>query len=420
MLNSLKRHLIDFAIRLRNWFVVTLPLFMLRITDVARRKQNGNLRYLILSCDPMEPTGSMGDMAMLAALMQALVSKQPGAKFTLIGTYAHQLEIAQIGLVEVSPAWVGIKGVLRFDKLLRRHKAFFALGADVMDGKYGASLVCQMISYCNHAANLSIPSTILGFSFNSTPRLPAVYALAKVHSAVNLNVRDASSLARFSTATGRSGVMAADVAFLLKPDDSAVDAVDEWIVKMRRSKHVLVGVNLSAHALQGIRDRTGEAAFINGLAKQLAGLGTDLNIAYLLIPHDYKKRGGDVALLKNLQDSLNSKSYLQSYYVETKSPARIKSLVGRLDLVVTGRMHLAIAALGMGTPTLCMAYQDKFEGLYAHFDLPASELLQADTLQMAELGSCIHEALRRRELTVQKIKGRIPAVIRLAERNLEM
>ena len=40
-----------------------------------------------------------------------------------------------------------------------------------------------------------------------------------------------------------------------------------------------------------------------------------------------------------------------------------------VDLVLTGRMHLAIAALGMGTPPLCVAYMDKFEGLFHLFDI---------------------------------------------------
>jgi len=35
--------------------------------------------------------------------------------------------------------------------------------------------------------------------------------------------------------------------------------------------------------------------------------------------------------------------------------------------VITGRMHLAIAALGMGTPVICLTYQDKFDGLMEYF-----------------------------------------------------
>ena len=47
----------------------------------------------------------------------------------------------------------------------------------------------------------------------------------------------------------------------------------------------------------------------------------------------------------------------------------LKHLAGMVDLVLTGRMHLAIAALGMGTPPLCVAYMDKFEGLFHLFNI---------------------------------------------------
>jgi polysaccharide pyruvyl transferase WcaK-like protein len=47
----------------------------------------------------------------------------------------------------------------------------------------------------------------------------------------------------------------------------------------------------------------------------------------------------------------------------------IKALSGQVDLVLTGRMHLAIAALGMGTPAFCTVYQGKFEGLMQMFEL---------------------------------------------------
>ena len=47
----------------------------------------------------------------------------------------------------------------------------------------------------------------------------------------------------------------------------------------------------------------------------------------------------------------------------------VKGLCAHLDGVLTGRMHLAIAALGTGTPPLSVAYRGKFEGLMRHIGL---------------------------------------------------
>jgi colanic acid/amylovoran biosynthesis protein len=102
------------------------------------------------------------------------------------------------------------------------------------------------------------------------------------------------------------------------------------------------------------------------------------------------------------------------------SAAELKQLAAKLDGVVTGRMHLAIAALGSGVPVATFAYQDKFEGLLMLFGLPQttlgtlSQLLDVHRLahfiesflhELPELGVLVHSAL--------------PEVMQKAESNLD-
>jgi polysaccharide pyruvyl transferase WcaK-like protein len=347
-----------------------------------------------------------------------LLANNPKARFTLVGTHTHQIRIPQIGMVDVVSAWGGRSGSIVFDELLRRHEAMFALGADVLDGKYGAALVCRLAGYCSHAAQIGLPIAILGFSFSESPRRPAISALSGMNPNVCVNVRDKRSLDRVLRRTSVRAKLSADIAFLLQPVPCNGEDVRSWIQNMRQQGRTLVGVNLNSHAFAVPLARLGTDAFIKCVAQQLHEVAVQRHLAYVLIPHDFKTRSGDVQLLKLLEQSLLSGGFQNVIYTEQHAPAVIKGLVGSLDLVLTGRMHLAIAALGVGTPTLCIAYQDKFEGLYEHFGLDPKELLQVGSINLTKLGAHLVHAIQNRLVTRAQISSKIPQVIELAKRNL--
>src|SRR5690606_38460727 len=57
-------------------------------------------------------------------------------------------------------------------------------------------------------------------------------------------------------------------------------------------------------------------------------------------------------------------------YLKPASAAEVKTLCRELDFILTARMHLAIAALGSGTPAAAFDYHEKFTGLFRWFELP--------------------------------------------------
>jgi polysaccharide pyruvyl transferase WcaK-like protein len=416
MVSYLKQAVTDASIVLHNFLAVGWPLAR-RVTPHCQSEATAGA-FLILPCDPVSPIGSMGDLAMLTGLMQSLLASNPRARFTLVGTHTHQILIPQVGSVDVVSAWEGRSGSIVFDELLRRHEAMFALGADVLDGKYGAALVCRLAGYCSHAAQIGLPTTILGFSFSESPRRPAVLALSGLNPRVRVNVRDARSLDRVLRRTGVQATLSADIAFLLQPVPCNGEEVHAWIQKMRQEGRTLVGVNLNSHAFAVPLAQLGPDVFIEGVRQQLHEVGVQNRLAFVLIPHDFKTRSGDVQLLTRLEQALLSGGFPQVIYTEQHAPASIKALVGSLDLVLTGRMHLAIAALGMGTPTLCIAYQDKFEGLFEHFGLDPKELLQVGSIKLTKLGAHLVHAIQHRSEARAQIVSKIPQVLELAQRNL--
>lgn len=360
----------------------------------------------------------MGEMAMLSGLMQTLRIRHPGAKFTLVGTRSHQIAIPGVGEVEVVPAWSGVDGTVAFDRLIRQHHALFGLGADVLDGKYGAALVCRFASYCNHAVRLGIPATITGFSFNSAPRRPALHSLSRLQPGVRINVRDELSLRRFADSVGAAARLCADVAFLMAPSLEAETETEIWIEEMRIAGRTPVGVNMNAHAFAQVILNIGADALATSMAHELAKAAASDSLAFLLIPHDVKSQSGDIALLLALEKAMNTLGVTHVRYVLLTDPARIKRITGLLDLVITGRMHLAIAALGMKTPILSITYQDKFEGLYQHFKLSPEDMLQPQQCVTHQLSDQISKAIGRRSRTLDQITNCLPAVEKLAAQNL--
>jgi polysaccharide pyruvyl transferase WcaK-like protein len=288
MTRSFKQWMVDSAIIARNFVDVTWPLRRLRRRRVLKRAPTDAKRFLILPSDPHQPSVSMGEMAMLTGLMQSISLQYPSATFTLVGSRAHRIVVPALGHVEVIPAWRGREGSIAFDRLLRRQHALFGIGADVLDGQYGAALVSRFAAYCNHAVEMGIPATIVGFSFNRTPRRPAVHALSRLHPGVRVNVRDQPSMDRFTTIVGIPAALCADVAFLMAPASEPEPDIENWIGQVRTAGRIPVGININAHAFSLQIQRTGAGTLTTNVARQLAAAGDRNKLAYLLIPHDFK------------------------------------------------------------------------------------------------------------------------------------
>ena len=419
LIQSLKQSAIDLAILANNFREVTAPLARMRKT-VTPTSCSSAKRFMILASDPHAPDGSMGELAMLSGLMQEVRRKIPDSTFSVVGANAHQIQVPRIGSVPVLAAWVGREGTEAFHRALMQHDAVLGLGADVLDGKYGAALVCRFASYLNHATLMGKPAAIMGFSFNASPRTPAKFSLARLSKQVKVNVRDQYSLERFKAATGTDGTLCADVAFLMQPADRVHDAVDQWIRDCRSAEFRPVAINLNAHAFSTTLARMSVSGFVALIAEQLTKAARQHALAYLLLPHDTKPHSGDIDLLKALSDQLTANGVERVRYAMLTDPSDIKAAVGRVDLVVTGRMHLAIASLGMGIPTLSITYQDKFEGLYKHFGLGSQYMLTPDACVSSQLMPAITNTMSGLGPYKAQIQAKCTHIRALSQGNLDV
>jgi polysaccharide pyruvyl transferase WcaK-like protein len=98
--------------------------------------------------------------------------------------------------------------------------------------------------------------------------------------------------------------------------------------------------------------------------------------------------------------------------------AEIKGIVGETDCVLTGKMHVAVAALGRGVPVACVTYQDKFEGLMQHFGLDDVLMSGDKACEPGALTEFFERLLARRNTLRAEVASRLPEVTALSMQNV--
>jgi polysaccharide pyruvyl transferase WcaK-like protein len=308
-----------------------------------------------------------------------------------------------------------------FPKLLEQHPAhkFIVVGADVMDGYYSPHFSASTIIMADLAARAGVDSSILGFSFNASAHKKLKPFFDELHSDVKVNLRDAFSLRRFRKFTTCDGQIVADSAFLLKPSSAPADA-SAWIRSRKENGDTVVGINI--HPMLFRHTTADQLNMIIGrFSAALCKATIEMKVSFFLLPHDYRDSSGDGdgIVLRPVLQKIEQEFPDRIFYLEGQHRAAdLKATAGLLDGIITARMHLAIAALGMGVPIMCFTYQDKFEGLFDHFELDADMLIDPRVfIEGTRFDEEIKSFIKNIPLLREKIRERLPEVTRLAELN---
>lgn len=398
---------------------------MRRAVDAYRPATRAALtlrRLVVLPSDPWTLVGAKGDEAMMQAVVARLRQQNPALEVAVV-TATPQAEAAAGALGFASlPAWLcpmdeGIRLIEAFDP-----DSMVVVGADVMDGYYSPVTTTRMLLMAEAAARRGVRVSILGFSFNTTPSDKVRPAFDNLSAAIAVNVRDRISLERFQRFSRAPSRLVADSAFMLLPDHAAADVrqVIEWAAQRRRAGEWVLGFNVHPMLFRAATPPQ-IAALIDSAVTALRRLCARKPVSLLLLSHDYRGTDGDHVCLgpiaRALQPDLRSRLM---YPTQAFSAAQLKALAGCTDGVVTGRMHLAIASLGMERPVAALTYQDKFQGLFAHFDYPQRFLLSpqaaADPEQLAALMEDFFEQL---PALSAKVKQWLPQVTAASALNLD-
>ena len=312
------------------------------------------------------------------------------------------------------------KDQFRFVRLVSRYDYLYCLGADMMDGFYSDNSTLRRTHLAALAASTGANTAILGFSFNEQPTPVSVKHLSELPASVRLCCRDPISHKRLTRYVKRSVDLVADVAFLLEPakDSNLAARVSKWIRDQQAAGQTVIGVNANFLTFQS-RPNLEVGDFVKLYVDALIELFyEDQTLSFLMIPHDFRGKNSDVALAKAILKALPSA--IKPYCMQVPTPcsaAEIKSICTDLDIVLTGRMHLAIACLSQGTPVVGIPYQGKFEGLFDHFELQGMTSAPEQAFQPGYLASFLAATIPKRKDIREHIHSKLAKVKALASSN---
>ena len=334
-------------------------------------------RALIL---PPASFGSLGDEAMVRGVASCIQALDEGWEIDLLSIYGGEKWPLLPGIRNVIDLHPGEPSCLpelvgKFRELARHYSAFAVLGADVLDGHYSIGESMQRLEVARAASGQGCATAILGFSINDHTPAEVLAALAAVAARGRLFARDPVSWRRLQYRGIRNLALVADLAFLMRPASrsGATAEIEAWIGSEHASGRRVVMLNLSATLLTGPRPGADDRA--GALVTLACDLVSQRNASILWCPHDLRPTvapgDSDCELAAEFSRRV-ARRLGGSFHQRIASPMgadEIKRVAGLVDMIVSARMHLAIAALGMGKPVVGIAYQGKFEGLWECFGL---------------------------------------------------
>lgn len=374
---------------------------------------------LVIPCDPDRIVGSRGDEAMLVACIRRVASAHQ--RLFIAATPGAARAVAERGgerfHISLRP-WMPIRFLLEARK--RTIQSAYIMGADMMDGHYSPVVSLRLIIAADLLAKQGVSTSFLGFSYNNRTKSILSYAFRRVDRRVALNLRDPVSFERFQKIT-RSASLVADTAFLLEPTltSEAVREAAAWCQRERDRGRTVIAVNIHP-LLFDKHERAQRTEVLIREVTRLVSVGVQhLRVSWLLLPHDDREAAGDITTLRELHASVRREAATaleHCFHVETPpSASDAKGLMECVDGALTGRMHLAIATLGSEKPVMVFRYQDKFEGLLRHFELPEWLVLDPRVEGSRDLSTRFERFVRELPSLTRTVKERLPRVILLAE-----
>lgn len=374
-------------------YIVNISLWMF-FKYFHMRNNIKNDTILIIPPDSQTVWGSRGDEAMLEVIIKNY--KQKGIiNFTIFVSSHATITDTEHKDCKYYNKWYSHFPILGFLKALNDIKPceVVIIGADCMDGYYSTLSTLTRLICIDLCDKYAIPYNIIGFSFNQYPDKRLLLPYKLVSKNITFKLRDPISLKRFNKFTNCKSQQVADSAFLLKPDGKCEDitSIEKKIKILKHTdKKFIVGFNFHPMLLKNTTEHE-----LNRVARIISDelieiLASHPNILLVIVPHDNRGSVSDCNILKliaeNIKKELPSERVI---YIDKVYHARqIKYIAGLLDMLICSRMHLAIAALGMGVPVMTANYQGKFAGLFELFHLPNKYILELDEL-------CSHTLIER-------------------------
>lgn len=296
--------------------------------------------------------GNVGDQAMFEAFLERTTGRvtvvaRRSADVVVPAEHGDRVTVALLPDLIYGSGRSHRRDVASLAELLSTAASFSVVGADIMDGRYVLRASVARSVLAGAAAAAGVPTRILGFSWNGNARPAARKQLvAATHRGVVPLLRDPLSLRRAERDGVTRVVPVADIVF------SATSIDRSWGKRYKGDKPLAL-VNVSGLISREVDQSVEYVAIV----EHLLSIGYDV----LLLPHVSRPDADDVVSCVAIQERIGADRVALA--PELPTPAQVRGLTEVADIVITGRMHLAIMSLWNSTPAITLATQGKVEGL---------------------------------------------------------
>jgi len=366
-------------------------------------------RLLIL---PPSSPGSKGDEGMVRGALYMTngintVLLNPDTSPSWIDLLGDEYSSAETLQEELGPLLNFAPKILPADELL-------VLGADVIDGTCGLDPSFMRLDLMDNA--LSVGAGVSVFcSFRSNVN-PAIIERIKAMPKASFYLRDELSLHSFKSQTGMVAEFFPDFFSFCGVNNSArVKSYRQRLISKKRSGQTLVGLNFSEHAFRSLYDEHNQAnreRYVESVVSSV--LDAVPNAFFALFSNDSRRWDNfppDSEYQNLARSSLLTRTDQDCFVLvdpDITYPETI-SLLSSVEIMVTGRMHLCLAASRSGTvPIVLMGHgkgYSSIEKMKGGFDkyIGTTTLVVPET---KELESTIRRALGQFEDLKRTIKRR--------------
>lgn len=409
--------------KLAHNIALELSWLFTRLSPCSLRVKEGSSGFLILSAGSLRITDphSFGDEMMFVSICRHIETSYPGADIAVLcfegcpvndyDFYGHRIH--EVGFS--SKDYLSFSSYEEFMKIACGFSDVYLIGADCLDGAYWRRQTIQMLRFMSLAVRLGCRGRILGFSYNGTKDGVIRRELQRASNGNTLCVRDGISLNRLSAFISRNMQLVSDLAFVVDTSLFSVPGSDihfhERLKGWRSGGCLIIAINICGWHWDK------PDVYLNRFSDYLLAL-SKMNscIRYLLLPHDNRQgRISDSHTLSLLHDKLSSIHEKVLFCESISGGIRAKQLVCYADVLLTGRMHLAIAALSQAIPTISLMYQGKFEGLYDHYRFDKDYYFPADDLE--NIFGSLDEVLMNRKSLSSHIASLNKSIFHLSAKN---
>lgn len=323
-----------------------------------------------LTVIPPAPPGSLGDQAYVEAA--AHLAREQGWSPRLLldegaAPWTGQLEDIPQDWLPMHESARAVPAMAEYLGAMRSSDAVIALGADSACGAYGRDALLPLLCV-GEAAWKGLRAGVVSLGFDPNPDPMFVRVFSALPPSVSLVFRDRDSLDRARSRLDRQLTLGADLAFAWRGPGLTVPAkLRHWLDRQRAEGRLIVILNIhslltgvSPYAEHKSRDVD---ALIDDVAHIVVELIAEEEASVVLVPHDNRGALSDEVIATRLRTRLPDSTSKRVIDVGRVTVSESRWLVGEADIVVSGRMHLAISSLTSGVPVVCLTYQEKFAGL---------------------------------------------------------